>query len=165
MYHYLSGYTAKVAGTELGVTEPKATFSACFGKAFLLLHPTQYADILGHKMDQHNSLAYLVNTGWTGGKYGVGTRMSLPATRKIIDAILDGSIENELYETMPIFNIQIPKSIAELDSGILNPSNAWVEKGEYDATAKQLAGMFVENFKNFTDTETGKELANAGPQL
>ena len=106
MYHYLSGYTAKVAGTELGVTEPKATFSACFGLAFLLLHPTQYADILGKKMDTHKADAYLVNTGWTGGKYGVGKRMSLKATRKIIDAILAGGIENAEFETMLTVSIK-----------------------------------------------------------
>lgn len=165
MYHYLSGYTAKVAGTELGVTEPKATFSACFGQAFLLLHPTEYADILGNKMDQHGSHAYLVNTGWSGGKYGVGERMSLKITRKIIDAILDGSIENAEFETMPVFNIQIPKALEGLESGVLNPRSAWGDKDEYDTTAKQLGGMFVANFKNFTDTEGGKALVSAGPQV
>ena len=165
MYHYLSGYTAKVAGTELGVTEPKATFSACFGLAFLLLHPTQYADILGKKMDAHKTDAYLVNTGWTGGKYGVGKRMSLKATRKIIDAILDGSIENAEFETMPIFNMQIPKSIEDVEAGLLNPRNAWSKKDEYDETAKQLAEMFISNFKHFTDTETGKGLLDVGPQI
>lgn len=165
MYHYLSGYTAKVAGTELGVTEPKATFSACFGLAFLMLHPTQYADILGKKMDAHKADAYLVNTGWTGGKYGVGERMSLKATRKVIDSILDGSIEDAEFETMPIFNIQIPKSIEGVEAGLLNPRNAWSDKEEYDVTAKQLGEMFVANFKNFTDTETGKALVDAGPQI
>jgi len=165
MYHYLSGYTAKVAGTERGVTEPKATFSSCFGQAFLLLHPTKYADILGAKMDQHGAKAYLVNTGWSGGKYGVGARMSLKVTRKIIDAILDGSIERHKFETMPIFNLDIPKTIADVDSNILNPRNAWDKSQEYDVTAKQLAQMFVENFKTYTDTEEGKALIAAGPQL
>lgn len=165
MYHYLSGYTAKVAGTELGVTEPKATFSACFGLAFLMLHPTRYAEILGKKMDEHKADAYLVNTGWTGGKYGVGERMSLKATRKIIDSILDGSIENTEFETMPIFNIQIPKSIEGVESGLLNPRNAWAEKSEYDVTAKQLGEMFIRNFENFSDTDTGKALVDAGPQI
>jgi len=165
MYHYLSGYTAKVAGTELGVTEPKATFSACFGLAFLLLHPTQYADILGKKIDEHKVDAYLVNTGWTGGKYGVGKRMSLKATRKIIDAILDGSIESAEFEKMPIFNIQIPKSIEGVEAGLLNPRNAWGNKEEYDGTAKQLGEMFITNFGYFTDTKTGKALVDFGPHV
>ncbi len=165
MYHYLSGYTAKVAGTELGVTEPKATFSACFGLAFLSVHPTQYADILGKKMTEHKAEAYLVNTGWTGGKYGVGQRMSLKATRKIIDAILDGSIENAEFETMPIFDISVPKSIEGVEAGLLNPRNAWSDKEEYDVTARELGKMFTENFNNFTDTETGKSLVNVGPQV
>jgi len=165
MYHFLSGYTAKVAGTELGVTEPKATFSACFGQAFLMLHPTHYADILGKKIDEHHSDAYLVNTGWTGGKYGVGARMSLKATRKIIDAILDGSIEKAEFETMPIFNMQIPKFIDGVESNVLNPRNAWADKEDYDVTVKKLAEMFVANFNHFTDTDTGKALVDAGPQL
>ena len=164
MYHYLSGYTAKVAGTELGVTEPKATFSACFGLAFLMVHPTRYADILGKKMDEYKADAYLVNTGWTGGKYGIGKRMSLKATRKIIDSILDGSIENTEFETMPIFNIQIPKLIEGVESGLLNPRNAWADKSEYDTNAKQLGEMFIRNFENFSDTDTGKALVDAGPQ-
>lgn len=164
MYHYLSGYTAKVAGTELGVTEPKATFSACFGQAFLLLHPTKYADILGKKMVQHDSNAYLVNTGWCGGKYGVGKRISLTFTRKIIDAIFDGSIEKTKFTTMPIFSIQIPESVAGVDPQILNPRNTWQNKDEYDQTARQLAKMFVDNFKNFTDTPEGQALISAGPQ-
>ncbi|MFA5087822.1 MAG: phosphoenolpyruvate carboxykinase (ATP) [Candidatus Omnitrophota bacterium] len=165
MYHYLSGYTAKVAGTELGIVEPKATFSACFGQAFLLLHPTKYADILGQKMEKHDSSAYLVNTGWCGGKYGVGKRMSLPDTRKIIDAILDGSIEGTEFETMPIFNLQMPKFLKGVDPKILNPRNAWQDKADYDATARKLAEMFIRHFHNFTSTEKGRALMSAGPQL
>jgi phosphoenolpyruvate carboxykinase (ATP) len=165
MYHYLSGYTAKVAGTELGVKEPTATFSACFGAAFLLLHPSKYADILGSKMEEHGAKAYLVNTGWVGGKYGVGERMSLKATRKIIDSILDGSIENAELEQMPIFDIQMPKSIEGVDPRLLNPRNAWSNKEEYDGTAKKLGEMFIANFKKFTDTEAGKALIDAGPQV
>lgn len=165
MYHYLSGYTAKVAGTELGVTEPKAVFSACFGQAFLLLHPTRYADILGQKMERHGTDAYLVNTGWIGGKYGVGQRMPLKTTRKIIDAILDGSIEDAAFETMPVFNIRIPKSLEGLGSEVLNPRNAWADKDEYDVTARRLAEMFIANFSHFTDTETGKALVSAGPRV
>ena len=143
MYHYLSGYTAKVAGTELGVTEPKAAFSACFGLAFLMLHPTTYADILGERMLRHKSAAYLVNTGWTGGKYGVGKRMALKETRKIIDAILDGRIERAEFETMPIFNIQIPKALEGIPDGILHPRAAWADKEEYDQTPNPLGAMFV----------------------
>jgi len=165
MYHYLAGYTAKVAGTELGVTEPKATFSACFGQAFLLLHPTKYSDILGKKIEEHGSTVYLVNTGWSGGKYGVGERMSLNVTRAIIDAIFNGSLDNVECETMPIFNLQIPKDVKGVDANILNPRNAWSDKDDYDNTAKQLAGMFIEHFKTFTDTHEGKVLEAAGPQI
>jgi phosphoenolpyruvate carboxykinase (ATP) len=165
MYHYLSGYTAKVAGTELGVNEPQATFSACFGKAFLLLHPTKYSDVLGKKMEEHDAEAYLVNTGWTGGKYGVGKRMSLSDTRKIIDSILDGSIDKAGYEIMPIFNMEIPKNVEGVNTSILNPKNTWADKAAYDETMKNLASMFVKNFAQFTDTENGKNLVKAGPQL
>ena len=165
MYHYLSGYTAKVAGTELGVTEPKATFSACFGQAFLLLHPTQYAEILGKKMDQHGSQAYLVNTGWTGGKYGTGTRISLSATRTIVDAILGGALDKAACVTMPVFNFSIPKTITGLGPETLDPRHSWADKEAYDQTTRQLAEMFVKNFKKFTDTESGQALVNAGPQI
>jgi len=165
MYHYLSGYTAKVAGTELGVTEPKATFSACFGQAFLLVHPTKYAEILAKKMDEYGSSAYLINTGWVGGKYGVGHRIPLVDNRKTIDAIFDGSLANEEYETMPIFNLKIPKSVKDIDAKILNPRNDWDNKDEYDKTAKNLAQMFIDNFKKFTDNEQGRALEAAGPQL
>lgn len=165
MYHYLSGYTAKVAGTELGVQEPKATFSACFGQAFLLLHPIQYAQILGQKMEQHGSTAYLVNTGWYGGKYGVGERLSLKITRRIIDAILDGTVEESECATIPVFNIRIPHSIRGIDSAVLNPRHAWKDQNDYDRTAQQLAGMFIVNFQRFADTSQGRRLVAAGPQL
>ncbi|MFP4472482.1 MAG: phosphoenolpyruvate carboxykinase (ATP) [Candidatus Omnitrophota bacterium] len=165
MYHYLSGYTAKVAGTELGITEPKATFSSCFGQAFLPLHPTVYAGILGKKMAEHGSQAYLVNTGWSGGKYGVGSRMSLKITRKIIDDILGGKINQTDFEVMPVFNLNIPKSLDGIPEGILNPVEAWEDKTDYEATLKKLADMFVKNFQTFTDTDEGKALVAAGPQL
>jgi len=164
MYHFLSGYTAKVAGTELGVTEPTATFSACFGKAFLLVHPTKYAEILAQKMDEHNSNAYLINTGWVSGKYGVGHRISLPDNRRAIDAIFDGSLDAAETETMPLFNLQIPKGLTGYDSDF-NPRNSWEDKDAYDQTAKNLAEMFIKNFELFTDTEIGKSLVSAGPQL
>lgn len=165
MYHYLSGYTAKVAGTEIGVTEPKATFSACFGKAFLSVHPTKYADILAEKMDKHGSSAYLINTGWVTGQYGVGYRIPLKDNRAIIDAIFDGRLDSAEFETMPIFNLQIPKAVEGIDSKIFNPRTLWADKTVYDTTAKRLAKMFVDNFKLFTDTPRGKTLVAAGPQI
>ena len=165
LYHFLSGYTAKVAGTELGVTEPKATFSACFGQAFLLLHPTVYADILGRKMAKHGARAYLVNTGWIGGGYGTGRRISIKQTRAIVDAILSGDIEKAGFEKMPVFNVDIPTALPGVDSQILNPRRQWADKAAYDATVKKLAGMFGKHFGQFTDTPRGKEIEKAGPEL
>jgi len=163
MYQYLSGYTAKVAGTELGVTEPQATFSACYGAAFLGLHPTVYSEVLGKKMEEHGSSAYLVNTGWSGGGYGVGKRMSIKATRAIIDAILDGSLDNAEFENFPIFNMEIPKAVEGVETNLLNPRNTWEDKDSYDVTLRKLGDMFLKNFKTFTDTEEGKTLESAGP--
>ncbi len=166
MYQYLSGYTAKVAGTELGVTEPKATFSTCYGAAFLAVHPTLYAQILGKKMTEHNSEAYLVNTGWTNGRYGVGSRISLPATRKIIDAILDGTLSDAEFDVLPVFGLRFPKSLPKVDSAILNPREGWPDKAEYDAALKNLAEMFTKNFARFENTEEGRRLSKAaGPKL
>ena len=165
MYQYLCGYTAKVAGTEVGITEPKAAFSACFGAPFLPLHPTIYSDVLGKKMDEHNSSAYLVSTGWSGGGYGVGKRMPLKATRSIIDAILDGSLDDAEFETMPVFGLSIPKAVAGVDTAILNPRATWADSAEYDATAQRLARMFIEAFKSYTDTPEGKLLESVGPKL
>lgn len=165
MYQYLSGYTARVAGTELGVTEPTPTFSACFGGPFLSVHPTLYADILGKKIDEHKAEAYLVNTGWTGGAYGIGKRINLPATRAIIDAILDGSIEQAPFENYPIFNFQIPTQLNGVDSAILNPRNTWTDKAAYDDSAKKLAEKFINNFKRFVATPSGKAVEAAGPTV
>jgi len=164
-YHFLSGFTAKLAGTEVGVTEPQPTFSSCFGQAFLLLHPTVYARELVRKMEMNDSKAYLVNTGWIGGKYGVGKRIDLPSTRAIINSILDGSIEQSEFETLPIFNLQIPTSVPNVDNKILNPRNAWSNKSEYDETAKMLGAKFIKNFENFTDNDAGKRLISAGPEI
>lgn len=164
-YHFLSGFTAKLAGTERGVTEPQPTFSSCFGQAFLLLHPTEYARELVKKMNEHNSKAYLVNTGWIGGAYGVGKRIDLPSTRAIINAILDGSLQNVEYETLPIFNLQVPKTVPHVDSKLLNPRNAWANPADWEKAARDLAARFIENFKNFTDNEAGKRLVAAGPSL
>ncbi len=164
-YQYLSGYTAKVAGTEIGVKEPQATFSPCFGNAFLLLHPTSYGKVLASQMKKHGSHAYLVNTGWSGGPYGVGKRMSIKATRRIIDSIVDGSLAKSKFEKFPVFNFEVPVAIEGVDSEILNPRNTWSDKKAYDETLKKLAGMFAEKFKRFTDTDAGKELMKYGPQI
>jgi phosphoenolpyruvate carboxykinase (ATP) len=164
-YHFLSGYTAKVAGTERGIKEPTPTFSSCFGAAFLLLHPTVYAEQLIKKMKEHGSTAYLVNTGWIEGPYGVGRRIDIPSTRAIIDAILDGSLDNAEYEALPIFNLQVPKSVPNVNNQILNPRNIWQNPTDWDNAAKELGLKFIKNFENFTDNEEGKRLIAAGPQL
>lgn len=164
-YHFLSGYTAKVAGTERGIKEPVPSFSACFGAAFLLLHPTAYADELLKKMKKHGSTAYLVNTGWVGGPPGVGERMDLPTTRKIIDSILDGALDHAEYEQTTYFRLWIPKQVPGCGREICNPKNAWADKEAWDRTARSLAQKFIDNFENFTDTEEGKRLVAAGPQI
>ena len=164
-YHFISGYTAKVAGTERGITEPVPSFSACFGAAFLLLDPTMYANELIRKMDEHGANAYLVSTGWIGGPHGVGKRIDLPSTRAIIDAILDGSIDKEEFESLPIFNLQVPKKVNGVDSHLLNPRNLWETPEKWDAAAEDLAKKFINNFDKFTDSEEAKRLVKAGPQL
>ncbi|MDH3997926.1 MAG: phosphoenolpyruvate carboxykinase (ATP) [Desulfuromonadales bacterium] len=165
MYYFLSGYTAKVAGTERGVTEPTATFSSCFGEAFLPLHPTAYAKLLGEKMEKNNVNAYLVNTGWVGGGYGVGERMSIKATRACIDAILDGSIKDVEFDQTRWFRLSIPKSLPGVDATLLNPRNAWTDKESFDNTANKLAGMFIENFKKYTSDNDDFDYTKAGPQV
>ncbi|GIL76342.1 hypothetical protein Vretimale_5908 [Volvox reticuliferus] len=161
MYHFISGYTAKVAGTEVGVTEPQATFSACFGSAFLMLHPYKYATMLAEKMAKHGTTAWLINTGWTGGKYGVGKRMSLKHTRAIIDAIHSGELDNAEFVTTPIFGLQVPKSISGVPSEVLSPENVWGNKNEFATTLNNLGHMFVKNFKHFSDGDSfvGEEMA------
>jgi len=147
MFHFLNGYTAKVAGTEAGVKEPTATFSTCFGAPFLPLPPKVYADMLGEKIDRHNASVWLVNTGWTGGAYGTGKRMSLTHTRAIVDAALKGDLDNVEYETDPIFGLSIPCSCPGVPSEVLNPRKTWSNPTEYDAKAKQLLTMFEDNYK------------------
>jgi len=164
-YHFLSGYTAKVAGTERGITKPVPSFSSCFGAAFLLLHPTKYAKELMRKMEEHGAEAYLVNTGWIGGPYGVGNRIDLKTTRAIIDAIIDSSIDEGGFERLPIFNLNIPKSCKTIDSQIFNPRNLWGNPKDWDKAATKLAEKFIENFKEFTDNEEGRMLVKAGPQI
>ncbi len=165
MYYFLSGYTAKVAGTERGVTEPQATFSSCFGEAFLPLHPTVYAKLLGEKMEKHNVNAYLVNTGWVGGGYGIGNRMSIKATRACINAILDGSINNVEFDQTRWFRLNIPKTLPGVDDTLLNPRNAWSDKDAFDRTANKLAGMFIENFKKYIKSGDDFDFTKAGPQV
>jgi len=164
LYFFLSGYTSKLAGTERGIKEPIPTFSPAFGAAFLLLHPTVYAQELSKKMEEHGATAYLVNTGWTGGGYGVGKRIELEQTRNIIKAILDGSIENAEYVELPTFGLHIPTKVEGVDSVILNPKNTWKYDTAYVKQAQELAEKFIENFENFTDTEEGKRLVAAGPK-
>lgn len=164
-YQFLSGYTAKVAGTERGIKEPTPTFSSCFGAAFLMLHPTVYARELVRKMKEHGSTAYLVNTGWIGGPYGVGRRIDIPSTRAIINAILDGSLDKAPTEVIPVFNLSVPVQVKGVDSSILNPRKLWARPEDWDKQARDLASRFIDNFKTFTDTEEGKRLESAGPEL
>jgi phosphoenolpyruvate carboxykinase (ATP) len=149
MYHFLSGYTAKVAGTEQGIKEPVATFSTCFGAAFMTLHPTRYADLLQQKMNKHGSKVFLVNSGWSGGSYGIGKRMSIKTTRACVEAILDGTINDAVFHKDPVFGFEVPESLPGVDSKVLNPRSNWPEESEYDAAAKNLAEMFIKNFKKY----------------
>ncbi|PJF39828.1 MAG: phosphoenolpyruvate carboxykinase (ATP) [Phototrophicales bacterium] len=163
MYHFISGYTAKVAGTERGVTEPQATFSACFGAPFMPLHPTVYADMLAEKIRKHGSQVWLINTGWTGGPYGVGQRMSLPITRRIVNAALAGELNDVEYFTEPFFGLAIPTHIEGVPDEILNPRNTWANPDDYDQKAAQLAEMFRRNFKQFED-RASEAVLSAAPQ-
>jgi len=162
MYHFISGYTAKVAGTEMGVVEPQATFSACFGAAFLVWHPTKYAEILAANMKKYGATAWLVNTGWSGGKFGVGKRLSIKHTRAIIDGIHSGELAKSKKEIDPVFGLAMPTTCANVPKEILNPKNVWKNKKEYDQLAMYLAGLFKLNFAKF---EAGASAATlkAGP--
>jgi len=162
MYHFLSGYTAKVAGTEMGITEPQTTFSACFGQVFLPLHPTQYAEMLGQKMDEHPDVrVWLVNTGWSGGGYGVGSRMKLAYTRAMITAALDGALNHASFSQHPIFGVEIPSFVPGVPSHILDPRNTWQDPEAYDRTAAELAQKFVQNFHKFAAFANDDILAGA----
>lgn len=163
MYHFISGYTAKVAGTEAGVTEPQTTFSACFGKVFLPLHPTKYAEMLGKKMKDNHVNVWLVNTGWTGGPYGVGSRMKLANTRAMITAALNGELDQVSYEAHPVFGLQMPTSCPNVPAEILNPRNTWSDKTVYDAKANELAAAFVKNFAQYADGAS-EEIMAAAPK-
>jgi phosphoenolpyruvate carboxykinase (ATP) len=160
-YYFLSGFTAKLAGTERGVTQPEPTFSACFGKAFLSLHPTKYGQELVKKMEQHQAKAYMVNTGWNG----TGKRISIKDTRAIIDAILDGSIEQATTKTVPVFNFEIPTQLHDVNPSILDPRDTYTDASEWETKATDLAVRFINNFVQYTDNEEGKNLVAAGPQI
>ncbi len=161
MYQFISGYTAKVAGTEAGVTEPKSTFSACFGAPFLPLHPGKYAEMLGQKMKEHNVNIWLVNTGWTGGPYGIGTRMKLPYTRAMITAALEGKLDDVEYVAHRTFGIMMPKECPNVPGELLSPRYAWKDEAEYDRKAKILAEEFINNFKKYEDGVSEEILAAA----
>jgi phosphoenolpyruvate carboxykinase (ATP) len=163
MYHFISGYTAKVAGTERGVTEPSATFSACFGAPFMTHHPTVYAELLAEKIRKHGSNVWLINTGWSGGSYGVGSRIDLPHTRRMIHAILENELEKAEFVAEPFFGLQIPKAIEGVPTQILNPRDAWADKSAYDAKAHEVAEMFRKNFEKFAD-RASEAIKNAGPK-
>jgi phosphoenolpyruvate carboxykinase (ATP) len=163
MYHFLSGYTAKVAGTEKGVTEPKATFSTCFGAPFMVLHPTVYAKFLGDKIARHDARVWLVNTGWTGGPYGVGSRMKISYTRAMIRAALSGALDSVPYETDTTFNLDVPKSCPGVPPEVLKPRNTWSDQNAYDEQARKLARMFADNFKAF-EADAATDVKAAGPK-
>ena len=164
MYHFLSGYTAKVAGTEKGVTEPSATFSTCFGAPFMALSPTVYADLLGKKIAQHNVKVWLVNTGWSGGPYGAGQRMKIAYTRAMVTAALSGALDAVATTPDPIFGVGVPAACPDVPTDVLNPRTTWADKAAYDAQARKLAGMFADNFKAF-EGEVTAEVQAAGPRV
>lgn len=161
MYQFISGYTAKVAGTEAGITEPQTTFSACFGAPFLPLHPTRYAEMLGEKMTKNNVQVWLINTGWSGGAYGVGARIKLPYTRAMITAAMNGELDNVEFETHSVFGLQMPKSCPGVPAEILNPRNTWADKQAYDTKASELAEKFVKNFEKYASFANEEILASA----
>src|SRR5690606_31845047 len=151
MYHFLSGYTAKVAGTERGVTEPTPEFSACFGSPFLPRHPSEYGELLKRLMAEHDVSCWLVNTGWTGGAYGTGSRMPITATRALLSAALDGSLGGAAFRTDPFFGFAVPAAVPGVDASILDPRSTWADKDAYDRQARKLVGMFTDNFSKFEE--------------
>ena len=163
-YHFISGYTAKVAGTEMGVTEPTATFSACFGAAFMLWHPNKYAELLAQKIKENNVNVWLLNTGWTSGPYGVGSRIKLRYTRAIIDSIHDGSLQNTAFQNFDVFGLSIPTSCANVPSELLNPSETWTDKDAYKTTLINLANKFKTNFEKY-ESKVNDEIRQCGPKL
>ena len=162
MYHFLSGYTAKVAGTEKGVTEPKVTFSTCFGAPFLPLHPGVYAGMLGERLKRHGARVWLLNTGWTGGPYGTGQRIKLAYTRRMVTAALSGELDRVDTWTDPIFGLNVPVRVDGVPDAVLRPRETWRDPAAYDAKASQLADMFAENFKKY-ESEVNEAVKAAGP--
>lgn len=162
MFHFVSGYTSKLAGTERGIVEPQTTFSTCFGAPFLPLHPSVYAEMLGKKIEEHGAKVYLVNTGWAGGKYGVGSRMKLKYTRAMVTAALNGELEKAEFELDPIFNVMVPKTCPNVPDEFLNQRALWKDQAEYEATAKDLAARFVKNFQKYSNMPAN--IVNAGPK-
>ena len=164
MYHFLSGYTSKLAGTERGITAPQVTFSACFGQCFFPLPPTVYADMLGQRLEQHpDTNVYLVNTGWSGGAYGVGHRISIKHTRAMVSAALNGDLETVKYKAHPIFKILVPETVPGVPHRILNPQNTWDDAEAYQHQAWELARRFADNFQQFSDAS--QQIIQAGPAL
>jgi phosphoenolpyruvate carboxykinase (ATP) len=163
MYHFLSGYTAKLAGTERGVTEPQATFSTCFGAPFLPRHPTVYAHMLGEKLAAHKARVWLVNTGWSGGPVGIGSRMKIAYTRAMVHAALNGSLANVRAEIDPIFGLRMPVECPGVPAGVLNPRNIWADAAAYDRKARELAALFVKNFELYAD-QASDEVRAAAPK-
>jgi phosphoenolpyruvate carboxykinase (ATP) len=161
MYYFLSGYTAKVAGTERGVTEPQATFSSCFGAVFLVWHPTKYAQMLGQLIDRHGSSVWLVNTGWSGGPYGVGSRMKLSYTRSMVRAALAGGLREVPTEPDPIFGLEVPTDVPGVPAEVLQPRRTWMDAAAYDEQARKLAQMFKDNFAKFGNVDDA--VRRAGP--
>ena len=162
MYHYISGYTAKVAGTEVGVTEPSATFSACFGGPFLVWHPNKYAELLAAKMKEHGTRVWLVNTGWSGGAYGTGKRIKLANTRAIVDAIHRGALVTAKTQRDPVFGFEVVTECPNVPAEMLIPRNVWADKAAFDAMAKKLAGLFIENFRKY-ESGAAAEVKAASP--
>jgi phosphoenolpyruvate carboxykinase (ATP) len=162
MYYFLSGYTAKLAGTERGVTEPQATFSACFGAVFLVWHPTKYAEMLGQLLQEHGSNVWLVNTGWSGGAYGTGKRMKLGYTRAMVRAVLAGALDSVETTVDPVFGLHVPTAVPEVPVEVLDQRSTWSDPAAYDEQARKLAGMFRTNFERFGDT--AREIREAGPK-
>ena len=164
LYYFISGYTAKIAGTEAGVTEPKATFSACFGAPFIPLHPRKYAEMLGQKIAAHGVKVWMVNTGWTGGAYGTGSRIQLRYSRAMIHAALNGALDQVEYHKDPVFGLMIPDRCSGVDTKILTPENTWESRAAYAAQAKELAAAFVQNFEQYRNL-VPREVIMAGPGI
>jgi phosphoenolpyruvate carboxykinase (ATP) len=164
MYHFLSGYTAKVAGTEIGVTEPEATFSTCFGAPFMPRHPSVYGNLLKDRIAKGGVQCWLLNTGWTGGKYGVGKRMPIKETRALLNAALDGSLNNVEFRKDPNFGFEVPVSVPGVDDSLLDPRSTWANPAEYDAMAAKLVDLFVQNFAQFAD-QVDEGVRQAAPKV